>query len=342
MNSRGFSEAYLILIYILAVAIILVGTLNQVDKAETDFIQRTFVTENVALISSAASFYPGNIEFTFFSPKDHMKQWDSFPLETGDVFTYKDPENDVSTGSTYKTFLSDEFIVQEYFITTEGSFATINKQYTTPSTQGGILYRGEGNPLQLRCTGSEIQHDWTIHTLYGGKKDVYYSDVGQIITGEVSIDYDGMTPQYYIDGTRVFAGNPGKNIGTQSSGDVLLDLSNGLTRSYGEDAYIPLEVIEEPHLVLSITNEEKNSIIAKVSANNFDIQYETACQLINGMLYDESIEGIERVAIVPYDGMHLVLSIGSTTHPDFFSRDHIVAIHSHLRLFTEGGSNAIV
>jgi len=334
MHSRGYTDAMFVLTCLIAMAIIIVGQVKLTSETDPGFVQRTFVTENVAFIVSAINFLPGNAEYLFFSEDDHMKRWDPFTLPAGSTFTYTDPGREFGGDSTYKTFLNSRFLVQPYIIETTGEFAQINKRYNTPGKQGDLLFAGESDARQLRCTGNAVRFDWTFHSTHGGEIGTYYSDKGQVVSGTPTVDYVGMDEQLFIDGRRVALGNPGEVVSSSDEGEILAKVVSSLTSSYSDEAYIDSSFLDEPHFLLDISDDVNNGIIAYVSHEDYAVQYETACQVINSILYDDEIVGINRVAIIPYVGDHLVLHIGSRNHPDFFNDVQLERISKHLRTYS--------
>jgi len=342
MHSRGYSDVFQVLISLVALAIVILGTLNLTANVDTGFIQRTLVTQNVAFITSAMSFLPGNGEFVFFGEDDGMNHWDTFSLQAGSTFEYKDPERENIDPSTYKTFLNSQFLIQPYFTNTENNFAYVQKLYNVPGKHGVVLYEGAPNDMQLRCRGTEIRSDWPLHLENGGEDHQFYSQSGNLVEEIPEVMYDGMEQQFSVDEKRVYSGNPGLFIGSMSEGEVLRNMAADLATSYTHQEYVPTDVLEESHFVIGISEENKNGIVAFVSTDDYDVQYETSCQFINGLLHDEQIIGIERVAIVPYDGDHLVVEMGSIKHPDFFNEKNMDRFTIHLDLFTGGPVDAVV
>jgi len=315
MNKKGISDIFLVVLQLIIVAMVLAFMFTRSGEVDIEFLKRTLVVNNLGLLMTTISFVPGNFQYTYLSETDEkMKDWNEFPFQlTIDSIKYSETEeNMISAPHSYPLHMNTldyEILARILTMRKHEIFIQKTDTYNISDKIGQDLRKLKCNPLILNLP---------LRPLNGGEEGKFYDEEGREITTTVREDWQGMELQYFTGQQRVYPGNRGlKNDNNPDEVEATYKLAK-LVNDKIQDIFIPQEKVENKTILLTVGeyNETQNFLIVYAPVENYEINYNIGCTIVNGALDTELSSQYDGVVVVPYEGKHILLEIGNIAKPN--------------------------
>ncbi len=273
MNKRGISDTYLIIIQVVLLGIIFVALIGRANSIDIDSLRRIMVSENLGFVMSTIAAIPGNFYYSYLTEEDNqMLKWDDYYSHiTKDGISYAETADEVPISNVGLKLL----IIDQVFDITSNVVTVGKNSITIQKTDNFELKQSINKELRkLECT--KTSYNLPIRPLKSGDANKYYDKQGNEITGEVITKLNGFEEEFYTDNKRVY-----KGLGIDKSLKLSKLIDPSLT-----DNYISPENLKDKHILLSFGDYEPRHsfIIAYVPKENYEENYNVACNIINQFL----------------------------------------------------------
>jgi hypothetical protein len=312
-NERGEISGFLYLVFeLIIVCLILVSLIVSTKNViNPEALKRTQEVRNLGMTIASLSFLHGNFNYTYLTKENkNMYGWEGFYAGIFDSMiasseSYKSIDEFADYPEKYNFFVGSDVLTPDKGVIIEAGSVEIAKG-SVFEVNDAVKDRIKG----IECMGSYA--DYPVGAVNGGSPDRFYTADGALVESAVS-DLVGFERQFFYGDERVYPGSFGR-----VNPSANLKESEVMKKILGSDYPVQPDALEEKHILLTVGDydPEKSFVIAYVPYGSYEVDYGTACSLLNEFLnVDELAFSIDGTAVVPYSGKHILIEIGNINNP---------------------------
>lgn len=309
------SHTFLILFHVLVLAMVLGFLVFHATRTDTGFIQRSFRSTHLGQSMTALSFWPNQADYAFYSSEEkEYRGWQTYltKVTSLDIQSY-DPDS------------SADPLKKPYAATIDSQF---NSQFVDPEISPIVILKGDrlyekkesAKQRTIDCPSTQENSTLIIHSLFGGEKDSFYDQDGQIVSATPQEKLVGFTTHYFIGNEEVFKANPGRTRTSSTDSQILEEITRGSKRSYDEDEY--KQSYTKEHALITITDSQKEFLVIKTPQEHYNL----ACSIFNSLISDPILStAIQGGTVIPSDQFTIEFQV--TQNSRILANANIISSH---------------